>query len=323
MWADIASWFQSPGGARVLQTAIVPALAILVAGVLAALIARAAMRATLRRADREQAATAVAGLVEAARSAAEADGSRGDRRRAIRLRTEADVRVRLLPLKGADRAADWAGARTDELLAGTAQPDAVPALRDALIAWVAAPKRSRRLFPAAGPTAGKAGLARTTSSPARAEADPAPSTGSTPTGSTPTPSRDDAEVPAWQRTASVERLRQQQTARTRADEPDEDDTAPVRAPRSHRADPAPIAEVEQLERLDRADAQQPARHATAAVPVQEAAPAARPGGTPEWLDDYDDEAQVTQQNMDLRTPPPVSATTVRDRAPAGDIVPRP
>ena len=36
MWDDLVAWFQSPGGARVLQTAIVPALAILVAGVLAA-----------------------------------------------------------------------------------------------------------------------------------------------------------------------------------------------------------------------------------------------------------------------------------------------
>lgn len=305
MWADIAAWFQSPGGARVLQTAIVPALAILVAGVLAALIARAAMRAALRRADREQAATAVAGLVEAARTAAEADGSRGDRRRAARLRTEADVRVRLLPLKGAERAADWASARTDELLAGTARPDAVPAMRDALIAWVSSPKRARRLFsaPASAAPASAAPVAEheQPSAPART---------------------DDAEVPAWQRTASAERLRQQQTARTRPDEATADDTAPVRVPRSHRAEPAPIVEVEQLEQLERSEAQQPARHTTAAVAVQDERPA-RPAGTPEWLDVYDDEAQVTQQNMDLRTPPPVSATSVRDRAPSGDIVPRP
>ncbi|MFD1722517.1 hypothetical protein ACFSBI_13250, partial [Amnibacterium endophyticum] len=105
MWADIAAWFQSPGGARVLQTAIVPALAILVAGVLAALIGRRAVGAAIRQADREQAATAVAGLVEAARATVDGDGSRGDRRRASRLRSEADVRVRLLPLPGGTRAA--------------------------------------------------------------------------------------------------------------------------------------------------------------------------------------------------------------------------
>ena len=309
MWADIAAWFQSPGGARVLQTAIVPALAILVAGVLAALIARAAMRAVLQRADREQAATAVAGLVEAARTAADADGSRGDRRRAARLRTEADVRVRLLPLKGAERAADWAGARTEELLNGSAREDAVPAMRDALIAWVASPKRARRLFPAT-PAAPAPAPAQ---QPAAAAAEPEPAADAVAAHS------EDAEVPAWQRTASVERLRQQRTARPRTDEPESDDTAPVRLARSHRADPAPIAEVEQLER---ADAPQPARHTTAAVAVQEA-PAPRPANTPEWLDVYDDEAQVTQQNIDLRTPPPVSATSVRDRAPAGDIVPRP
>jgi hypothetical protein len=43
---------------------------------------------------------------------------------------------------------------------------------------------------------------------------------------------------------------------------------------------------------------------------------------PAWLDVYDDEAQVTQ-NLDLKTPPPVSASSVRDRGtPGEDLVPR-
>src|ERR1700709_1876713 len=89
MWDALVAWFQSPGGARVLQTAVIPALAILVAGVLAALIARAALRALIRRSDRMAAASAVAALVAAARAAADANEDRSAERRAARLRTEA------------------------------------------------------------------------------------------------------------------------------------------------------------------------------------------------------------------------------------------
>lgn len=315
MWADIAAWFQSPGGARVLQTAIVPALAILVAGVLAALIGRAAARAVLLRADREQAAAAVAGLVEAARAAGDAE-SRGDRRRAARLRTEADVRVRLLPLKGADRAADWAASRTDALPGSGDAAPAVAELRDALVAWVGHPARAKRLF-ADRPVPPAQGSARDAEANSEGAAEPSGEGG--------------AEVPAWRRTRSGERLQQQAAAA----EPREQ-TAPVRIPRSHRAEPAPIDEVQQLEQVEahqasllgrpaeqRAEArEQPDREEQA----KETATAARTGTaqrrTPEWLDDYDDEAHVTQ-NLDLRTPPPVSASTLRDRSATGDIVPRP
>lgn len=312
MWDGIAAWFQSPGGARVLQTAVVPAIAILVAGVLAALIGRSAVASAIRRADREQAATAVAGLVEAARAAADADGSRGDRRRAARLRTEADVRVRLLPLPGAERAADWSAERTDALL-GDPDPQArLGELRDALIAWVRSPKRARRLFAAGSRPSAPVALA-----PLAAEED----------------------VPAWRRTRSAERLQQQRDAR---EAPPADPTAPVRLQRTHRAEPATIAEAEQLERVETHRAAGPTpTAATPAATTSQAAPADRPQpavdgeerprppargedrpAKPEWLDDYDDEAHVTQ-TMNLKTPPPVAASRLRDRAPAGDIVPRP
>jgi type II secretory pathway pseudopilin PulG len=148
MWQDFVSWFQSPGGARVLQTAIIPALAILVAGVLAALIARSAVRSTTRRADRLEATSAIAALVAAARSAVDQEGDRGSRR-ASRLRTEADVRTRLLPLPGAGAAADWAAARTDALQQRSADgPVAaeLDELRDRLVEWVERPARAKRIF---------------------------------------------------------------------------------------------------------------------------------------------------------------------------------
>jgi hypothetical protein len=148
MLQDVVAWFQSSGGARVLQTAIIPALAILVAGVLAALIARAAMRAVIRRADRMEASSAVAALVAAARAATD-QHDRQDSHRASHLRAEADVRTRLLPLAGAGAAADWAAARTDSLQQRSADGPVtaeLDELRDRLVEWVGRPARAKRIF---------------------------------------------------------------------------------------------------------------------------------------------------------------------------------
>ncbi|MGT2426720.1 hypothetical protein [Amnibacterium kyonggiense] len=151
---DLVAWLQSPGGARVLQTAIIPALAILVAGVLAALIARSAVRATIRRAERAEAVSTVAGLVAAARATVDAEGDLVSRRRAARLRAEADVRTRLLPLDGAETAADWAAERIDAIeprVDGSRTEAQLADLRDALVQWVQRPGRAKRVFARAAP----------------------------------------------------------------------------------------------------------------------------------------------------------------------------
>lgn len=432
MWADLVAWFQSPGGARILQTAIVPALAIVVAGVIAALIGRGVVRAAMRQGDRDRAAAAVAGLLEAARATSEAEDSRGDRRRAARLRTEADVRLRLLPMNGADLAATWAGARIDALGdAATGLDD----LRDRLVAWALRPARAKRLFPTAenraavpsadasqpdasrsdaagadaqrsvaarsedaptgledratdprdasgrpkkgagGPRRGRSGRtagsgaseatdrpdakpgsaaeSAVATSTAQAVPEPPAARSSTTsvavvTSAAPSPvaaagspaagSPAGASVPAWQRTRSGGRLHQERGGRQEAAAPDEQDaprTAPVQLQHAHRAAGATAADADDVARTE---AHLQARHARGedaaegpAIPADGPdAPAARPDrptqndrvAEPGWLDDYDDEAQVTQ-NLDLTTPPPVSATAVRDRGPRGeDLVPR-
>jgi hypothetical protein len=390
MWDDLVAWFQSPDGARVLQTAIIPALAILVAGVLAALIGRAAVRGSIRRADRVEAAAAVAGLVEAARAAAEPDAADDDRRRAARLRTEADVRTRLLPLPHAALAADWAAARTDTLRQRAADGPVgseVDELRDRLVAWVNRPGRARRILtaaPAPKPTrpAAKAdrpskadrgttavtpaepGPRRSTAEPAPAAAAPAAaaSAAAAPAAPAPAPAAPAVEpapatavavhpateaptegaapreeaVPAWQRTRSGERLQQDHAARARttdapvdgADEDEAGRTAPVQLQHAHRADGAPRGDVDEAVRLE---AHEQARHARPDEPapatgdVPQTGPrtgAAARVPAPAWLDDYDDEAQITQ-NLDLKTPPPVAASSVRGRGtPGEDLVPR-
>lgn len=391
MWNDFTVWLQSPGGARVLQTAIIPALAILVAGVLAALIARAAITAAIRRSERAEASSAVAALVAAARAAADPEAHRGARRRAARLRTEADVRTRLLPLPGANVAADWSSARIDALHERAAEGPVsaeLDELRDHLIRWVRRPERAKRIFAAAVVTGRRSGTARvadraaaepesaptaehTGAAPAAdhrpadasaagraaVEAEPLPagpaaepqapaaSVASPPPVAPPAPTAapsaspapavavasaagSSQQVPAWQRTRAGERL-QQERGRGRGVEPltateesvVSDGTAPVPLQHAHRAPGAPAADADEAVRLE---AHQSARHSRPGGPqsaVAASRPGAAPASDPSWLDDYDDEAHVTQ-NLDLKTPPPVAAAAVRDRGPGEDLVPR-
>ena len=396
MWQDVLAWFQSPGGARVLQTAIIPALAILVAGLLAAAIARSAVRALIRRSERTEAAAAIGALVAAGRAAAGPDAERSTDRRAARLRAEADVRVRLLPIAGTDVAADWASARLDALQqrpADASTAAALDELRDRLVEWAGRPARAKRVFAvspvpardaeqAAAPTPraeqaapAPAPVERPTPAPGTARTEPAPreepavrerftrpaeaaasAAEPAPAAAAPAapPAQPDHEpavavastsVPAWRRTRAGERLQQEHDrARTPEpaaaqaaaaapapaavqaaaveQEPEPLGTAPVQVPQAHRAHGTPSSDANDAVRLE---AHQQARHArptdeapaaTGVVPTPVADPA------PAWLDTYDDEAQVTQ-NLDLKTPPPVAASAVRDRGgPGEDLVPR-
>lgn len=151
MWDAFVAWFQSPSGQRVLDSAVIPALAILVAGVVAALIARAAVRSLLRRADRDAVAGVVAAFVEVARVLGATVPQGAERERAGRLRTEADVRLRLSGVTGAATAAEWASLRLDAIERDAASPvpqttAAMEEVRDRLLAWVARPRRAKRLF---------------------------------------------------------------------------------------------------------------------------------------------------------------------------------
>lgn len=266
MWQDLLAWFQSPGGARVLQTAIIPALVILVAALVSGLIARLAVRAMIRRSGRIEAASAVGALVAAARIVAAPNDDD-----ASRLRAEADVRTRLLPLPGAGLAADWAAGRIDALQQQPAGSGGLDELRDRLVAWVERPSRARRLFPAsaATPVPVAVAAAPVADEPAIVESAPVEAAGQdrfsrpepgprrTPPPEEPAAVEDLAPepevvavpaaaalpasapaasapaaggaVPAWQRTRAGERL-QQERLKTRAVEPptvDEDEPIPV------------------------------------------------------------------------------------------------
>lgn len=351
MWDAFVAWFQSPAGQRVIDSAVIPALAIIVAGVVAALIARGAVRSVLARAEREQVAGAVAAVVEVARSLAAGPADATERERIARLRSEADVRLRLAPTTGAALAAEWASLRLDGIGRDASGPvrqahaDA-DEVRERLVAWVARPRRAKRLFAGdverlrAERTARRANVREEPTVEPQAAAAPAPEA---PQASQPSP------VPARSQNAARERAERERTPEQPV-EAQPVEAQPVGA--APTTEPVLIART-RLESMERPVTERPdhARHAqpneatepeavpaarvaeeppappapAVAVAAQQQAPqpTGQPQATPAWLDTYDDEADVTR-DIDLsKTPPPVAASAVRDRTRTGDdIVPR-
>jgi hypothetical protein len=153
-WNSFVEWASSDAGWRIVSGAVVPFVAIVLAGVIAALIGRAAMRRVVAMHDDEAKATAVAGIVSAARKAA-IWSSLGPEERAYadHLAQESEVRLRLLPVSGAGTAASWAEHEIAELKRNSASfsydsAHALDELRDRLIEWQAKPGRAKKLFKA-------------------------------------------------------------------------------------------------------------------------------------------------------------------------------
>jgi len=151
-WNSFVTWASSDAGWRIVSGAVVPFVAIVLAGVVAALIGRAAMRRVVTMHDDEAKAAAVAGIVSAARKAA-VWSSLGPEERAYadHLAQESEVRLRLLPVAGAGTAASWAEHEIAELKRNSASfsyesGHALDELRDRLIEWQNKPGRARKLF---------------------------------------------------------------------------------------------------------------------------------------------------------------------------------
>jgi hypothetical protein len=151
-WNDLLDALASERGTQLLASVVVPFVAIVVAGVLAAVIARGATQRILTRHDREVKAAAIGMLVDAARQASVWDGLTAQERvLADRAAGEADIRIRLLPVKGAATAATWAAHEITEFKRGSGsfgfQFDAQLAeFRDRIVEWQHHPGRARKIF---------------------------------------------------------------------------------------------------------------------------------------------------------------------------------
>ncbi|NEN06598.1 hypothetical protein G3T36_12040 [Diaminobutyricibacter tongyongensis] len=151
-WNDFVDWLLSPSASPAIFNAVVLAVAVIISGLLAAWIARGAIKGLLSRTDRQQKASAIAALVDAATEASVWNSlTPGEQVLSDRAVGQADILVRLLPIKGAGIAANWAGHQLAELKRSSAtfgyQLDpAIAEFRDRLIEWQNNPSRARRIF---------------------------------------------------------------------------------------------------------------------------------------------------------------------------------
>lgn len=151
-WNDIVQWITSTTGRELITTAILPFVAILLGGLIAGLIIRSAIKRLLAQQDRAHKSAAVASLIAAGRKAATwSTLSAPEKDHVDHQASEAEVRVRLLPVAGANLAADWAAHHLAAMKKNSAnysfqaEQDLVD-FQQGLIEWQSKPNRARKLF---------------------------------------------------------------------------------------------------------------------------------------------------------------------------------
>jgi hypothetical protein len=153
-WNNFVDWLASEDGWRILSTVVFPFLAIIVAGLIAALIGRSATRRLIVHHDREQRVSTVAALIGAARRASKYNTlSSPEQEHADHLAHDADISTRLLPLPGASMTADWAAHEIAEMKKNSVSfsfqaEQSLMDFRDRLVEWQAKPSRAKKLFKA-------------------------------------------------------------------------------------------------------------------------------------------------------------------------------
>ena len=151
-WNDIVRWINSENGWTVISGVILPLIAIVAGGVIAGLITRGAIKRLIAHQDREAKASAVASLIASGRKAATWNTLSAQEKEHVEHQTsEAEVRVRLLPVQGASLAADWSAHHIAAMKKNSAnysfQADQdLSDLQDGLIAWQSKPSRAKKLF---------------------------------------------------------------------------------------------------------------------------------------------------------------------------------
>jgi hypothetical protein len=151
-WNDFVEWLGSDEGWTVLSTVVIPFVAIVVAGIVAAAIGRNSMRRMIALNDRERRTAAVTALIGAARRASKWNTlSVPEQQHAEHLAHEADVSIRLLPLNGTAMTADWAAHEITQMKKNAVSfsfqaEQSLVDFRDRLVEWQAKPSRAKKLF---------------------------------------------------------------------------------------------------------------------------------------------------------------------------------
>jgi murein DD-endopeptidase MepM/ murein hydrolase activator NlpD len=151
-WNDFVDWLSTSEGSRIVSTTILPFLAILVAGIVAALIARGAISRLLSKQERAERASAVEALIAVGERASQWSGLSNQTREHFEAQSSvASIRVRLLPAPGSAMASAWAEYQLADIKRNSAnfsvQADQGYAeYRDRLIEWHHRPAKARRIF---------------------------------------------------------------------------------------------------------------------------------------------------------------------------------
>jgi hypothetical protein len=151
-WNEFVDWFTSDEGWRVISSAIIPFLAIVIAGFVAALVGRTGIRRLLTVNDRELRAAAVTAMIGSARRAAVWNTlSVSEQRHADHAALEADIRLRLLPATGVGLACDWcaheiAMMKKNAVSFSFQAEQSLMEFRSRLIDWHTRPSRAKKLF---------------------------------------------------------------------------------------------------------------------------------------------------------------------------------
>lgn len=152
LWTNFLDWLTSDDGWRITSGAIIPFVAILLAGIIAAAIGRGSAKRIVALSDRDIRFSAVTALVSAARKAAVWNTLPSPEQHHVEhLIGEADTRVRLLSTPGAALAADWAAHEIFDMKKNAVSfsfqaEHSLAVFRDRLIEWQAHPSRAKRLF---------------------------------------------------------------------------------------------------------------------------------------------------------------------------------
>jgi hypothetical protein len=151
-WTDFLEWLGSDEGWRIVSGAVIPFLAIVIGALVAAVVARGALKRLVGQRDRETRAGAVAALISAGQNAARWQSQTPQaRERAEQLAAEADIAVRLLPIQGTELAADWAvhelaAMRTNSVSFSFQADQSLEDYRERLVTWLHHPGRAKKLF---------------------------------------------------------------------------------------------------------------------------------------------------------------------------------
>lgn len=151
-WNEFVNWLTSDEGRSVLTDAVLPFAAIVVAGVIAALIGRGMIARVTRQRDHEARASAVVALVTAGKSAASWHSlTPAAKEHSEALASAADISVRLLPIAGAQMAADWsehqlAQMRSNSVNYSFQADQTLGEYRGRLVTWLQRPRKAKKLF---------------------------------------------------------------------------------------------------------------------------------------------------------------------------------